>query len=186
MVKSLNRSKFAILGMLNLGLNTGYEIKKFIRESTTNFWSESDGQIYPILKKLHNDGLTERLVLDETYEKHPKKAYQLTEAGKATFNDWLADTNNKLVVRDELLLKCLFGSTVDPEVLAGQLQNTLSVENVRLSNIELNAAKLDKNPNTPEKQKIYLKIVLNREKMAIGAKIRWLEDSLLLLGKSIV
>src|SRR5580658_2289456 len=50
-------SRFAVLGMLSLGEKlSGYDIRKVISESTANFWSESYGNIYPVLKRLLAEG----------------------------------------------------------------------------------------------------------------------------------
>ena len=51
-----NKSRYAILGMLALEAASGYQIKKEMEESTSNFWHESYGQIYPILKLLTENG----------------------------------------------------------------------------------------------------------------------------------
>ena len=50
------RSKYAILGILSLGSMSGYDIKKMFEKSIGNFWSESYGQIYPLLKALVDEG----------------------------------------------------------------------------------------------------------------------------------
>ena len=47
-----NKSRFAVLGMLSMGLETGYQMKKHVEENLGHFWSESYGQIYPILGQL--------------------------------------------------------------------------------------------------------------------------------------
>ena len=47
-----NKSKYALLGILSMCPGSGYDIKKLMEQSTSNFWSESYGQIYPILKQL--------------------------------------------------------------------------------------------------------------------------------------
>ncbi len=45
-----NKTKYALLGLLNVCPGSGYDIKKLMEQSTSNFWNESYGQIYPILK----------------------------------------------------------------------------------------------------------------------------------------
>ena len=49
MKKRENKTKYAVLGMLSFAPKSGYEISQMIKNSTAFFWSESDGQIYPIL-----------------------------------------------------------------------------------------------------------------------------------------
>lgn len=52
-----NKSQYALLGMLTLGEMSGYDIKKLFDTSLRNFWGESFGQIYPILRRLVREGL---------------------------------------------------------------------------------------------------------------------------------
>ena len=40
-----NKSKYAVMGVLSICPASGYDIKKFMECSTSNFWSESYGQI---------------------------------------------------------------------------------------------------------------------------------------------
>jgi len=53
-----NKSRYALLGMLSYMPMSGYDLRKFIESSTSNFWSESYAQIYPMLKQLTREGLT--------------------------------------------------------------------------------------------------------------------------------
>lgn len=52
-----NKSRYALLGVLSVCPGSGYDIKKFMEQSTGYFWSESYGQIYPLLKQLEQEGL---------------------------------------------------------------------------------------------------------------------------------
>ena len=76
-----NKSKYAVLGVLSICPGSGYDIKKFMEQSTSNFWNESYGQIYPILKQLVEEGLAASHA--EKQEGKPEKyIYTLTEQGK--------------------------------------------------------------------------------------------------------
>src|SRR2546422_4002758 len=55
-----NTSRYAILGVLSRRPMSGYDVKKLIERSIAHFWSESYGQIYPILNRLAAEGLAER------------------------------------------------------------------------------------------------------------------------------
>ena len=56
------KSKYAILGMLSIRPMSGYDVRKEIQESISNFWTESYGQIYPALKSLVAEKLVTRTV----------------------------------------------------------------------------------------------------------------------------
>jgi PadR family transcriptional regulator, regulatory protein AphA len=106
-----NKSKYAVMGVLSIGPGSGYDIKKFMECSTSNFWSESYGQIYPILKRLVEEGLAASHA--EKQEGKPEKyIYTLTEPGKEGLRDWLSESVESAVERNELLLKLFFGAHI--------------------------------------------------------------------------
>ena len=55
----INRTQFAILGMLSLGEKSGYDLKRDFEQRVQHFWSESLGQIYPTLHRLRKQHLVE-------------------------------------------------------------------------------------------------------------------------------
>jgi DNA-binding PadR family transcriptional regulator len=103
-----NKSKYAILGALSTCPGSGYDIKKFMEQSTSNFWNESYGQIYPILKQLLDEGLATSRA--EKQEGKPERyIYTLTEKGQQELERWLTESIEYMVERNELLLKLFFG-----------------------------------------------------------------------------
>jgi len=109
-----NKSKYAVMGVLSLWPSSGYDIKKFMECSTSNFWSESYGQIYPILKHLVEEGLAASHVVKQ--EGKPEKyIYTLTEQGQEGLRDWLSESIESAVERNELLLKLFFGVSIPLE-----------------------------------------------------------------------
>lgn len=103
-----NKSRYAILGMLSQGPRSGYAIKRAIEQSVANFWNESYGQIYPILKQLADEGLTTSHA--ERQEGKPERyVYTLTDKGREELRRWLSEPVEYVVERQELLLKLFFG-----------------------------------------------------------------------------
>jgi len=116
-----NKSRYAVLGMLSTEPMSGYDIKKAIENSVANFWNESYGQIYPILKQLADAGLTTSHT--EKQEGKPERyVYTLTDKGREELLHWLAEPVEHAVERNELLLKLFFGHEVSV---------TTSIEHVR-------------------------------------------------------
>lgn len=104
-----NKSKYALLGVLSIGPMSGYEIKKTIETSLSNFWSESYGQIYPILRSLVSEGLATSYT--HMQEGKPNRhVYTITEAGREELRSWLSRPIEHDVGRVEILLKLFFGS----------------------------------------------------------------------------
>jgi DNA-binding PadR family transcriptional regulator len=111
-----NRTEYAILGLLALGPRSGYDIKRDGEDALGHFWHESYGHIYPILKRLHSHGLTERH--EERDEGRPTRhVYTLTADGRAELEAWLAEPVERTPPRNELLLKLFFGRLTTPGVL---------------------------------------------------------------------
>jgi DNA-binding PadR family transcriptional regulator len=104
----VNKSKYALLGILSICPGSGYDIKKFMEQSTSYLWSESYGQIYPILKQLVEEGLATSHT--EKQEGRPERyVYTLTDKGLEELRHWLTEPIEHTVERNELLLKLLFG-----------------------------------------------------------------------------
>ncbi len=124
-MKKHNRTKYTVLGMLTIAPMSGYEITKTIRTSTSFFWSESEGQIYPVLGECLKLGLTtcQEDSLKETQETQEtkdtqgtyrsKKIYKITAKGKKELIVWLSEKVQPSLIRNELLLKLFFGNNSD-------------------------------------------------------------------------
>lgn len=118
---SRNKTRYLILGLLNEGPLSGYDIKKIVDWRFSYFWSESYGQIYPELARLEAEGLIGACKADEGSRKD-KKRYQIKSEGLIELKKWLAEPAEKEVVRIELLLKLYFSNLTAPEVMADQVK----------------------------------------------------------------
>ena len=83
---------------------SGYDLKKLIEFSISNFWNESYAQIYPILKQLAKEGLTTSHV-EKRVGKPDRYVYTITDAGQNELRRWLAEPAELQTQRNELLLK---------------------------------------------------------------------------------
>src|SRR6266550_2746897 len=107
-----SKSKYVILGMLSVRPMSGYDIKKSIEESISNFWTESYGQIYPMLKSLVAQKLVAKTV-ERGSGKPDRHVYALTGEGRRALRQWLTEGVVPKVERNELLLKLFFGEEVE-------------------------------------------------------------------------
>lgn len=104
-----SRTKYAVLGLLTQGARSGYDLKKLIEASVAHFWSESYGQLYPILARLAADGLVRRRTIHQR-PRPPRHVYALTPAGRRELQRWLEEPVPAEGFRSELLLKVFLGS----------------------------------------------------------------------------
>jgi PadR family transcriptional regulator, regulatory protein AphA len=110
-----------ILGMLRLGAQTGYEIKRAIDLSTRFFWSASYGQIYPELRRLEERGLVKARPDPRGGVK--RMSYKLTKKGESTLHGWLTDSDSYIFeLRDEGLLRLFFGDLLTRDEVLDNLR----------------------------------------------------------------
>ena len=120
-MSTLTPTARVILGMLKLGVRTGYDVKKVIDTSTRFFWSASYGQIYPELKRLRKAGLVRAKEVPRGRVK--RTVYSLTPKGERALHDWLTDSEDVLFeLRDEGLLRLFFGDVLSDEEILENLR----------------------------------------------------------------
>ena len=99
--------KHGILGLLNYGDKTGYEIMTVFRDSLNHFWTAQTSQIYRELQTMEKNGwISQRHV--EQAGKPDKNVFSITEAGRAELLGWLRADNLPKSARDPFLMKTFF------------------------------------------------------------------------------
>lgn len=175
-----NKSKYAILGVLSYGPMSGYDIKKFIQQSISNFWSESYGQIYPILKQLTSEGLASSHT--EKQEGKPERyMYTLTGKGWEALQQWLTEPAEHLVGRIEILLKLFFGrhTAVSTNIEHVQRFRTLQVQ--LLQKYAEIAQHINANC-TDETERLYLLMTVSYGLHESQALVTWCDETLAALS----
>jgi DNA-binding PadR family transcriptional regulator len=117
----------AILGLLSDGPMTGYEIKVCFRNMIRHFWNVSDGQLYPTLKKMHEEGAISREVVqqDSTANKH---LYSITDQGRRQFEKWVREPVTKFEeLKEPFVTKVFFFHKLSKEEVLGQLRHQLEL-----------------------------------------------------------
>ncbi len=169
-------SRFAILGMLSLGYDTGYEIKKAIGVSTVNFWSESYGNIYPMLKRLVEEGAIRKLDSVAEPGGRRKQAYRITPHGRKLLKEWLRQPVRLPAPDNELLLKLFFGA----EAQASEMKVIVAARRAeldrQLSHFAQIASYIASREATPT-QKAYWMATLRYGKSVARAEIAWCEET---------
>ena len=114
--------KYALLGFLNYGPHTGYELKKVFDVSVAHFWNAELSQIYPTLKNLESEGLVEMKV-DVQADRPNRKVYTITEDGRRELLEWLAAPAEAEQFREPLLIKVFFASALSKQELIAVLRH---------------------------------------------------------------
>lgn len=99
------KTQYALLGLLKtMGAQSGYQLKKTMSETTSHFWTEAFGSIYPTLGKLEKQGLIQKEGSAGT-GKRETILYTITPAGDVELDRWLLEPPEEFKGRNELLLK---------------------------------------------------------------------------------
>jgi PadR family transcriptional regulator, regulatory protein AphA len=119
-VTELSKPAYVVLGMIATGRRSGYAISRTAKEATRHFWATSDGQIYPQLKKLSEEGYItgER----ESQGGRERVMYSLTDKGQEALDEWLnSGARVHFELRDEGVLKLFFAEAVSVDQLRAQI-----------------------------------------------------------------
>lgn len=99
--------KHGILGLLNYGEMTGYEIMTAFRASLSHFWVAQTSQIYRELQTLEKNGWINSVRVAQ--ESRPdKNLLSITEAGREELLRWLREDDQRENVRNPMLMKTFF------------------------------------------------------------------------------
>jgi PadR family transcriptional regulator, regulatory protein AphA len=116
----LTPASHVVLGMLNLGARSGYEIRRTIEISARFFWTISPVQIYPELKRLEESGLVKGR--EAPRGGRQRRTYTITAAGKRALRQWLESPEEPAVEwRDAGLLKLFFADALPADEAIARL-----------------------------------------------------------------
>ncbi len=174
----INKTRFALLGILSLGPASGYDIKKMMERTTNHFWREGDGSIYPILKQLLEEDMVS-CELANTETDKPKKIYSITEDGKRELQDWLAEYPAPSQSRNELMLKVFFGWNTDAAVTVGHLEKYRQQLQASIEDYKEIEKRFLSKPMTPDA--LHRFISLRGGITYLEASVKWCNEALGLL-----
>lgn len=109
----LNPTAASLLGFLQSGRMTGWDLAGAAQRSIGNFWNLTRSQIYRELHSLEAAGLVKA---SETGARE-RRPVALTAAGRRAFADWIAEEPDVETTRFPLLLTMFFADRVPPDRL---------------------------------------------------------------------
>lgn len=179
--KKINKTRFAVLGMLFKKPRSGYDILQLMAQSTANFWQESDASIYPMLKKLEMEGkVTSR---SESTGKRERTVFSITPVGKKEFLAWMALPTEQQGHRNEQLLKLFFGGHVDRKSIIKQLEVRRQMAHAELTHYKDIAANILEQLPTKDPYKLFGTLTLKYGLLHAEAEIAWTGECINLLKK---
>ena len=171
-----NKTKYAILGLLQIKPMSGYDMKKMIDRSLSFFWNENYGHLYPVLSKMEKQGLIKKSVTKG--EKRPDRfVYEITDSGKKELKGWFPKPNDEVKFRSELLLKLFFGPQAEKQILISMLEQEKKQHEKMLSIYDDLENQIRGN-DYREVEKIFWHFTLQNGRFYSRAQIDWCDETL--------
>ena len=181
---------YGILGLLAFwGPLSGYDIKRLFDHTLSAMWGAAQSQIYKELRRMKELGWVE-MEREEQEARPDRKIYSITDQGQEALRKWQAQPPEVFQLRDELLLKVLFGSFATPADLAQNLRASIAAHEMRLLEYRQNAFFLptrgsvqhnDRRPNpyaVEGEEDPYFRLVVRFAIEFEKTYVRWLYEAL--------
>ncbi len=181
---------YGILGLLAFwGPLSGYDLKRLFDHTLAPMWGAAQSQIYKELRRMKELGWVD-MQREEQESRPDRKLYSITGQGQSTLRKWQAQPSEIIQVRDELLLKVLFGTFASPGDLAQNIRASITEHEMRLLTYRQNALfiptkgafhQADKRPNpyaAEDQEDPYFNLVVHFAIEFEKTYIRWLNEAL--------
>ncbi len=129
-----NKTAYAILGFISKQPASGYDIKKQFAASAKWYWSESNAQIYPILKRMQAQGCLSSQI-DDSSGARQRRIYTITEQGIEKLNAWLQQPVEPTTYREEFFLKFNLSEHLDVAQRSAHVKQFQQTIHTQLSTI---------------------------------------------------
>lgn len=106
--------RHAILGLLDLAPQSGYDLGRAFERSVAHFWHADQSQIYRTLDRLEADGAIET-ELEPQRGKPDRMVHSLTDAGRAELTAWLLSPVEQLQPKEPFLARLFFAAPLGAE-----------------------------------------------------------------------
>jgi DNA-binding PadR family transcriptional regulator len=176
--------RHALLGFLNYGPHTGYELKKVFDVSVAHFWNAELSQIYPTLKTMEHEGLVE-MEVEVQADRPNRKVYSITEDGRRELLDWLATPAEPDQVREALLIKVWFGSSLKKGDIVGVLEKRATELRERLAAYAAAAGFVREYTSRTEMESeaLFWQLTMDAGIKHSQAHLEWIEDTIRTIQK---
>lgn len=180
--------KFGLLGLLNYGPMTGYDLMKVFNDSLQFFWKAQTSQIYRDLASLEKDGFL-TFEIQEQVGKPAKKIYTITKKGLDHFLVWLNDYDftKEMHYRESMLMKIFFSAEGDDKKLEKSLNEFINQNKEYKKNLIASDTIDDYASKNEEMRRhhVYWKMVRARGFVQSDANVQWAEMAIAILNEEI-
>lgn len=172
--------KHGLLGLLNYGTMTGYELDKAFKVSLNFFWQAQTSQIYRELKEMEKCGWLTSEIVYQT-EKPNKKLYQLTEEGKTELRSWLLQDSGD-TPHSQFLMRIFFAGEIEKNSAIDVLKAFKARNESTLLQLKGTGRNIDKYQMATDSNKtIYWNLAADYGVANAHMCIRWAEEAVKIL-----
>jgi PadR family transcriptional regulator, regulatory protein AphA len=181
---------YGILGLLAFwGPLSGYDLKRIFDHTLAPMWGAAQSQIYKELRRMKELGWVD-MQREEQESRPDRKLYSITNQGYTALREWQAQPSEIIQVRDELLLKILFGTFASSADLAKNIRTSIADHEMRLLTYRQNSLFLptkgafyqeNKRPNpyeTESQEDPYFNLIVHFAIEFEKTYLRWLYEAL--------
>ncbi len=170
-----NKSQYAILGFLSKRDLSGYDLLQLFKKVSQFYWSESNAQVYSMLKRFEEQGWVTSCVDDNSGERK-RCVYSITQAGRDHLQQWLEAPTKLAIYREELLLKLGSAQHLSRDIILKHLDEYETHLRQELLNHQSVVGHIEKGhkgrPDQP-----YLLLVHDYVDRVLKAKLDWIKHA---------
>jgi PadR family transcriptional regulator, regulatory protein AphA len=172
-----NKTRYALLGILDLFPASGYDLKKFCDEVVSQFWHENYAHIYPVLKELEKEGLATKQSA-QTEGRPLKNVYYITEKGREELKKWLLTPVAHAPRRYEFILKLFFSADIPVEHLITTIKQYRAEQEAVIERLRRSQKDVEEEgAGSPRRAKIW-QMTINGGRLESEAMIKWCDETL--------
>lgn len=145
------KGREVILGILQGGPHTGYEINDILQTRLSHFFDATFGMIYPTLKKLEAEKLVTKQQISQT-DRPNKNIYTITKAGQAAFSKAISEPTSDEILKSDFLMHLYFSQDLPTEQVALFFKEEISRKEAKLATLQAQLATWLENSMTDRQQ----------------------------------
>lgn len=117
--------RYALLALLRVGPQSGYDLQKKFDTSVGHLWHAPDSQIYPELRKMEKAGLVEA---EEQVRgtRGTRRMYTITDEGVRDYLEWMNGSLTYARVREPASLKAAYLEGAEPAAARAFLEEHIA------------------------------------------------------------
>ncbi len=172
----LTKSAYVLLGKLSKQAMSGYQLKQLMAKIGRFYWSESNAQIYPILKKMEQQGLVNSAIDPESGGRQTR-IYTITDLGMQYLLEWMRSQTEATPYREEILLKLSTAQHLSKKELKNMLSQYQQDIESQLADLQIVLEHIKEDHKDMSDQK-YLVIIYDQVQDILKAKLKWCQRTI--------